>query len=188
MSINPIVERHLLEARDELVAQRSRLDEDIAKIDFLIQGADSLLIATAKSSPKPPALTVGDPSQVELHEERVRNAQGQMSAFDDGSSSPAMRDAILDYLLIKSAPVKTQTIAKDIAARFDWAESSVRSLISRLARDGEIVAIRRGLYAASPIDGIEESLRSAVDEEDDLLNGYVTGGFVERKHGDELTA
>ncbi|UMB70128.1 BlaI/MecI/CopY family transcriptional regulator [Mycobacterium paraterrae] len=191
MGINPVLERHLLQARRELLAQRASLDEDIHQIDVLLRSDSGVVAVEAKStqltergdtssSTDPSAnqtrvaqrgtrgIEVRDPDGLRTVDDYKRKAY-QYNRVADLYEGGSMRLAILNYLTQAGEPMTTQHIAKDLAEQHDWAESSIRSLLSRLAKDEVIVLVRRGVYATwdTAPNVVQVDLSSTLDEESD---------------------
>ncbi|GAA2084625.1 hypothetical protein GCM10009821_27530 [Aeromicrobium halocynthiae] len=125
MAINPVVEQHLRAARDVLVTQREALDHDIAQIDQMLGNA----ISTSGSATPRSASTGTAPAR---------------------GPAPSMRDAIIDMLTSESRAFSTNEVAVELERKYEWSKASVRSLMSKLAKDGVIGNPRRGVYTAVP--------------------------------------
>jgi hypothetical protein len=172
MELNPVVVRHLREARAELAQQREALDRDIAQIDRMLADAqpqserDERAAAHYRADLTRTMLSGLQPAfdapafRMPGLEAAMRSwAQGPVmegfrsslletitSAQTDRPPAPSMKDAVVSLLGSRREPMKTQDIAKELHEEYGWAEASVRSLISKMARDGEIDGVRRGLY------------------------------------------
>lgn len=189
MGVNPVLERHLLEARRELLAQRDSLDQDLRRIDILLSDGSTVMAveakstrATRRSEPSTPTESnpdqtrvtrrgtghsgMPDPDSLRTVDDYRRKAQ-QHNRVADLYEGGSMRLAIVSYLTDAGEPMTTQNIAKDLAAKHDWAESSIRSLLSRLAKDEEIVLVRRGVYATwdTAPNVVRLDLTSSLDDE-----------------------
>lgn len=169
MGVNPVVERHLREARQELLAQRASLDEDIRQIDVMLETGAGVVAIEFKPTRAPGRSNTSgtaDPNEDQRGSARrnsglrgMRDPDGPRTADEykrkayqynrvaDLYEGGSMRLAIMNYLTQAGEPMTTQHIAKDLAEQHDWAESSIRSLLSRLAKDEIIVLVRRGVYA-----------------------------------------
>lgn len=173
MAINPVVAKHLQDARLELVKQRDTLDADIAHLDSMLQGYAAAPSVTATGAGEPRPVPRGP--------------------------APPMRDAIIDHLYSEDREFSTNEVAVALRERYGWELSSTRSLISKMGKDGAIVAVRRGVYRAvtpNVPDALldEMRVRNAGSPADTGLPGGVTatgdGGDVhaqtDRDHGDHL--
>lgn len=161
MGMNPVIARHLQEARRELVQQRDALNNDIKKIDDML-GAD---VAAPEGGTLEPAPATTATWQVPASYEAIKAVTQLRSALAHGDAGvgrgyPAIKDAILRFVAEKQHPVRTQDIAATLAEEYAWAPASVRSQVSRMARDGDLVGVRRGMYtvAADAFDDIFKSI------------------------------
>ncbi|WP_348733487.1 hypothetical protein [uncultured Mycolicibacterium sp.] len=161
MGVNPILERHLREAREELLAQRAKLDEDIKQVDLLLKGCSTVSTSLAELARRDTdeaaaiatAINRQRTGEINDYNRRVSEHNRQIARRVDGTRASksdartSMRDTILLYLTEAGEPVTTQTITADLSEKYGWAESSIRSLLSRLSSEETIVGVRRGLYA-----------------------------------------
>jgi hypothetical protein len=131
MAINPVVEKYLNEALEELRAQRRELDAAIAEVEATLRR-----LGGSASERTPPGRAV----DVGVAQER---SQGTPLA-------PPMRDAILEFVRTRDYDITTAQVVEGLAAKWDWQPSSVRSSLSKLAKEGVLGNPRRGVYNADP--------------------------------------
>lgn len=130
MAINPVVAAHLKNARRELVEQRDALNRDIAQLDSMLSGY---------ADPTPPrggaTLTLGA-------------GAGTISTPGPG---PSLKDAILAHLASEDRAFTTAEVVSALRAAYGWELSSIRSQMSKMAKQGEVFQVRRGVYRSMDV-------------------------------------
>ncbi|GAA4376890.1 hypothetical protein [Nocardioides caricicola] len=133
MPINPTVARHLNEALAELRAQRGELDAAIKEVEATM---------ARLGGSAPAAEAAADPTKVEV---------------DATIIAPPMKDAVLDYMKQIDRAVTTAQVVDALAPRYGWEPASIRSLMSRMKKDGVLGNPQRGVYNLDPTSTPETS-------------------------------
>lgn len=136
MAINPVVEKHLNEALAELRTQRQELDAAIAEVESTLRRlAGAPMSETGRSA-----------QVVEVGTAEVETSAPPVAAM----IAPPMKDAIVEYISSIDHDVTTAQVVKALAPKWDWQASSIRSLMSKLAKERVLGNPRRGVYNADP--------------------------------------
>lgn len=141
MPMNPTVARHLNEAMAELRTQREEIDAAIKQLTITIESLGGVVDATpaARAAGAPDASA---PSRVGTPVVTI---------------APPMKDAILLYMDQAGRDVTTAEVAEALASAYGWSKASVRSLMSKLSKDGVIGSPRRGVYNTDPASTPDEA-------------------------------
>lgn len=131
MALNPTVAQHLVEARRELADQRDALSRDIKMLDEMLEGY------------------VGTPSGGVAHNVAVTDVVGTTDRADIGVAPP-MREAIVSLLKAEGRPLRTDEVVATLGREYGWTRASVRSLLAKMGKRGDIGRPRRGYYHHDP--------------------------------------
>lgn len=137
MSINPVVERHLKEALSELRSQRQELDAAIEEVVGTLRRLGGTVADDAAAAPAPVI-----PSGAAEERDEARPVTSAIA--------PPMKDAVLEYMDLMGGDVTTEMVVDALAEKYDWKPASLRSLMSRLKKDGLLGNPRRGVYNLDP--------------------------------------
>lgn len=136
MPINPVVEKHLNQALDELRSQREELDAAIAEVEATLR----------RLSSGSPVDTSRAGQVVEVGAADEKSSAGAVTPL----IAPAMKDAIVEYISGVDHDVTTAQVVNALAPKWDWQASSIRSQMSKLAKERFLGNPRRGVYNADP--------------------------------------
>ncbi|GGO72429.1 hypothetical protein [Nocardioides deserti] len=165
MPINPVVEKHLNEALDELRTQREDLDAAIAEVEATLRRLGGEVTV---SSPAPPQM-------VEIGTAEEKSTAGVVTPL----IAPPMKDAIVEYVGGVDHDVTTAQVVNALAPKWDWQPSSIRSLMSKLAKERVLGNPRRGVYNADPSTTPYKTSEAPEDESgasDDVATTSEEGG------------
>lgn len=136
MAINPVVEKHLNEALDELRTQRRELDAAIAEVEATLRRLGG-------------AAATGDTPPTRVAEVGTADERDQPRTLTP-AIAPPMKEAIVEFISSRDYDVTTAQVVDALAPKWDWQASSVRSQMSKLAKEGVLGNPRRGVYNGDP--------------------------------------